>query len=491
MLTIAAFTMVYILCFALGVGVFILSIHWSGQIFSGHHVPLPHGTVVILLLSSLLLIFMMIGSVFELHSVNRPDLKEISEQDYPELFREINKIAAFMGIRRPQRVYISSTVSASLFLTGGFFGCIFPTKRNLEIGLGLINVLNIEELEAVLAHEFGHYSQQSVYLSGPLYAIFELTKYIDKTVEYKKRGTLEYQYYALPYLMRQFIDLFSPLMKRNSQRMIDELEFEADAVAAKYAGVSALVSALYKVSYCEATFNKTCVYAIGLMRSGFRIDDIYKANAVTNIVDGRLMNMKYANSNIGDCRLSRIVKLRLDRLQTQEEDVNDDSCDTKASSLIPDYGSLCIQSTDMFYDYQFGGTVPKVLERIDTRKFLNWSVMQHNREMYGRKTEKINVHIVMNKHLHHLPVIDYFFEVYLDNKKIGRSWYKRGFSYDIEMTPGFHEMKFKGNCVSEDSKFIVLVMARPGCTVNVEYRCRLLKTDYLFTLKGIEYADKK
>ena len=38
----------------------------------------------------------------------------------------------------------------------------FPTRKNLEIGLGLTNVLTISEFKAVLAHEFGHFAQKSM-----------------------------------------------------------------------------------------------------------------------------------------------------------------------------------------------------------------------------------------------------------------------------------------------------------------------------------------
>ena len=36
---------------------------------------------------------------------------------------------------------------------------IFPSKKNLEIGLPLVNALTLSELKAVLAHEFGHFAQ--------------------------------------------------------------------------------------------------------------------------------------------------------------------------------------------------------------------------------------------------------------------------------------------------------------------------------------------
>jgi Zn-dependent protease with chaperone function len=34
-----------------------------------------------------------------------------------------------------------------------------PIKKNLQIGLGLVNSLNVSEFKAVMAHEFGHFTQ--------------------------------------------------------------------------------------------------------------------------------------------------------------------------------------------------------------------------------------------------------------------------------------------------------------------------------------------
>ena len=44
-----------------------------------------------------------------------------------------------------------------------------PVKKNLIIGLGLVNGLNLSEFKAVLAHEFGHFSQSSMQLGSYVY----------------------------------------------------------------------------------------------------------------------------------------------------------------------------------------------------------------------------------------------------------------------------------------------------------------------------------
>ena len=59
----------------------------------------------------------------------------------------------------PHRVFVSHEVNACVFFNQSFWSLIIPAKKNLLIGLGLVNRLNLTEFKAVLAHEFGHFSQ--------------------------------------------------------------------------------------------------------------------------------------------------------------------------------------------------------------------------------------------------------------------------------------------------------------------------------------------
>ena len=44
-----------------------------------------------------------------------------------------------------------------------------PPRKDLLIGLGLVNVVDLVEFKAVLAHEFGHFAQRSTALGRYLY----------------------------------------------------------------------------------------------------------------------------------------------------------------------------------------------------------------------------------------------------------------------------------------------------------------------------------
>ena len=47
----------------------------------------------------------------------------------------------------------------------------FPVRKNLQIGLGLVNIVSVSEFKAVMAHEFGHFSQRSMKVGSYVYNV--------------------------------------------------------------------------------------------------------------------------------------------------------------------------------------------------------------------------------------------------------------------------------------------------------------------------------
>ena len=74
-----------------------------------------------------------------------------------------------IGAPKPHRVFLTSEVNAAVFYDLSLLNLIFPSKKNLIIGLGLVNVLTLSELKAVLAHEFGHFAQNSMMVGRWVY----------------------------------------------------------------------------------------------------------------------------------------------------------------------------------------------------------------------------------------------------------------------------------------------------------------------------------
>jgi len=115
----------------------------------------------IALCSALLAIFMLKGFFF-VQRGGDASLVELTREQQPRLFEFLNRLADEAGAPRAHRVYLSARVNAAVFYDLSISIYYSPSKKNLEIGLGLVNVLNQGELRAVLAHEFGHFAQRTM-----------------------------------------------------------------------------------------------------------------------------------------------------------------------------------------------------------------------------------------------------------------------------------------------------------------------------------------
>jgi len=90
---------------------------------------------------------------------------EITEAEHPRLFDFIRQLTEETRTPFPKKIFLSPDVNAGVFYNSSFWSMFFPVRKNLEIGLGLVNVVNISEFKAVMAHEFGHFSQKSMKLT--------------------------------------------------------------------------------------------------------------------------------------------------------------------------------------------------------------------------------------------------------------------------------------------------------------------------------------
>jgi hypothetical protein len=91
---------------------------------------------------------------------------EVFERDHPDLFDFLQCICEETGAPMPDRVLINFQVNAGAGCEVSLITLVKPPKRMLILGLGLINFINMTEFKALLAHEFGHLSQQNM-KSGP------------------------------------------------------------------------------------------------------------------------------------------------------------------------------------------------------------------------------------------------------------------------------------------------------------------------------------
>src|SRR5207248_7142342 len=111
----------------------------------------------------------LVKGLFKGHAVERSNHVPLEEEDHPELFAFVRRVYQDVGAPAPRRVVVSPEVNAALVYDTSLFNLVVPPQKELLVGLGLVNVVNLAEFKAVLAHEFGHFSQRSVGLGSYLY----------------------------------------------------------------------------------------------------------------------------------------------------------------------------------------------------------------------------------------------------------------------------------------------------------------------------------
>ena len=111
--------------------------------------------------AALIAIFFIKGLFFKKHAGGSKDF-EITREQQPRLFEFLDRLAAETKAPRPHKVFLSGGVNACVFYDLSILNFLLPSRKNLEIGLGLVNSLTLTEFKAVLAHEFGHFAQSTM-----------------------------------------------------------------------------------------------------------------------------------------------------------------------------------------------------------------------------------------------------------------------------------------------------------------------------------------
>ncbi|MFM9864672.1 MAG: M48 family metallopeptidase [Micropepsaceae bacterium] len=222
--------------------------------------------------SAFLALFMAKSLVFFQKGAGNEDM-ELKAKDHPRLFKFLHAIADETGAPKPHRVFLSPRVNAAVFYDLNFFNLIFPSKKNLEIGLGLVNVLTLSELKAVLAHEFGHFAQKTMAVGRWVYVAQQIATQVvnkrdalDKFLVGLGRFDLRVAWigWILQFVVWSIRSLTDTLLSGVilAQRALSrEMEFQADLVSVSATGSEALINALHKLSGADDALDRTFGFA--------------------------------------------------------------------------------------------------------------------------------------------------------------------------------------------------------------------------------------
>lgn len=195
-----------------------------------------------------------------------PAYLEVTESKQPDLFQFLHSVCREIGCAVPQRVFLSHDVDAAVLSSTSLVNLFVPPHKDLLIGLGLVNGLNLAEFKALLAHELGHYSQRTVWIGSYVSVVHQVIANMviarDRWDDWVIRGfdTPWASGFALPLyvvaeLTRTVLSRAFRLLAFADASLRRQMEFNADLVAVSVAGSDALTHLLFK---CE--FWNTCFY---------------------------------------------------------------------------------------------------------------------------------------------------------------------------------------------------------------------------------------
>ena len=204
--------------------------------------------------------------------IDRSHLTEITAAQQPKLFQLLGEIVDEVHTSAPKKVYLSSEVNASVFYDSTFWSMFFPVRKNLQIGVGLMNAVSVIELKAILAHEFGHFSQRSMKAGSYVYnvnkVIFNmlydnegydvvLTKWSNSSSYFAAFSAAAI--FVVKGVQRVLMRVYK-VVNLNYMALSREMEFHADAVAAHVAGSEALANSLLRLDLASKSLSSVFDY---------------------------------------------------------------------------------------------------------------------------------------------------------------------------------------------------------------------------------------
>jgi transposase/Zn-dependent protease with chaperone function len=187
---------------------------------------------------------------------------EVTEQEQPELFHFLRALCREIGCPVPARVYLSHEVNAAVFYPTSILNLFISPPKNLLVGLGLVNGLNLVEFKALLAHELGHFSQRTLRLDGYVWVAYQVIANMvntrDRWDNWVIRGfdmpwvsAFAVPLYALAEMTRALLKVAFRVLHRAHLSLRRQMEFNADLVAVSVAGSDAPVYVLLQGNFCQ------------------------------------------------------------------------------------------------------------------------------------------------------------------------------------------------------------------------------------------------
>jgi len=234
-----------------------------------------------------MVLFFLLKFIVKRNKSDRSGLIELRKEDQPELFAFVRQLTLDTKAPFPKKIYLSPDVNACVFYDSSFWSMIFPVRKNLQIGMGLVNSVNMSELKAVLAHEFGHFSQSSMKLGSYVYNVNKII--YNMLYDNAGYGSALQSWASVSSYFAVFANItvgivngiqtvlkeVYKIVNRSHSSLSIQMEFHADAVAAYVSGSDHLISALRRIEMSEPCYQKVLSCYNTYLDDNLKADNFY------------------------------------------------------------------------------------------------------------------------------------------------------------------------------------------------------------------------
>ena len=275
------------------------------------------------------LIFML-KFLFKSYKFDYSLMVEVTEKDEPQLFHLIKEIATEVGASLPKKVFVTSEVNASVFYDSSFWSMFLPIKKNLVIGLGLVNSITKLELKAILCHEFGHFSQKSMKVGSYVYNVNKIfynllydNESYDKIIKkWTDLNGILSLFVLIPSKINKTIQaslkIIYEIVNKNYMALSREMEFHADAIAASITGYEPLKKSLLRMAIAETSYNNVLNFYNNRISKNIKSESIYRdqTNVIQFIAETNNFPITY---NLPDVSLEEQSKFNKSKLYIEDQ----------------------------------------------------------------------------------------------------------------------------------------------------------------------------
>ncbi len=197
---------------------------------------------------------------------------ELTEENAPQLWSFLQRVSQELGAPAPARVFVTHEVTAAIVYDLSALNLLVPPRGHLVIGLGLLNVTNLSEFKAVLAHELAHFSRHSGFLHSYIIAAARTVQHLVYGEDPLDRLLQKWAALPIPLSLPALIVLpmvavlvtalqaLYGTIERTYLALSREQEYEADAIAISVAGSEAVAGVLARTDYAGRCLEVTKHY---------------------------------------------------------------------------------------------------------------------------------------------------------------------------------------------------------------------------------------